>query len=528
MSAASTERAAGVRTKQARSRHGLAAFAVILLLAAVLRFALSDYALWFDEYASLFFAHQPFARLWSAWMIRETNPPLFYSILRGWLLLVGPMDRITLRVPTIMASLLLIAVSYFALARHYGERGAAAGALLLAVSAQQIAYAHQVRGYSMLAVALTISFFSLMRIVAANESNTRQRVTSWVGYVGGAIAAVYLHGTAVLWVPVATLALMAVDRRFVPFVGRDWLRLAFADLVIVIGSGWALYIIYWQTRVPNPNLSWLHFPGVPISLELFWASTLLMRDPWGMQSIAATVVFGAALFGITRTIHRKATQLAAACWIGMLTLFILFSLKQPVIVERTLVWIAIFPVTLACAWLSTLRSLRTFLLAAGVLTGLTAANLWATQSGFELEDWQGAVAQVLKDPRGVIVVSGEGGAVIADEACKFADQRETCRVPIITLSGQTNNAWAKGYAPAIPTVGKDRLDLPKTSNLYMIQRFAEQPLSDLQAAGLLPDDGENLDFFVGPFGPPLVSRLERSACVEGRVLNPSCSAPRDR
>ena len=493
-----------------------------MVFAAVLRFALADYPLWFDEYASLFFAHQPYARLWSAWMVRETNPPLFYSILRGWINLVGPMDRVILRVPTIVASLLTIAVAYFGIARHYGERAAGVGAVLLAVSAQQIAYAHQVRGYSFLALALTISFFSLMRIATAGDRGAREPLAAWVGYVGGAIAAIYLHGTGFLWVPIATLALMIADRRFLPVIGRDWLRLALADVVIVAGSFWALYIVYQQMQVPNPNLSWLHYAGIRGSLKLYWASTLLARDPWGVQAIGAGLLLAAALFGIARTIGQKRTQLAALCWIGALGLFFVFSLKQPVLVERTLVWMAIFPVTLACAGMSTLHGTRAFLILASVLTALGVANLAATRADFAVEDWESAIAQVLKDPKSVIVVSGEGGAVIADEACKFVDRRDRCRVPIIALSGQTNNAWAKGYAQKIPTVGDGRLALPLTSNLYLLQRFDELPLRDLHAVGLLSDVKDDRAFFIGPFGPPLLANLDRIACVRDKVLYPSC------
>ena len=59
------------------SRIGLAALTAAVLVAAMVRLAFSDYSLWFDELASVFFASQPTERLWSAWMLRETNPPLF-------------------------------------------------------------------------------------------------------------------------------------------------------------------------------------------------------------------------------------------------------------------------------------------------------------------------------------------------------------------------------------------------------------------------------------------------------------------
>ncbi|WP_218018024.1 glycosyltransferase family 39 protein [Sphingomonas azotifigens] len=508
------------------SRRRLAVLATILVVATALRFALADYSLWFDEYAALFFAHQPYARLWSDWMVRETNPPLYYSILHGWIELIGPMDRVTLRVPTILANLLTIAVAYFGVARHYGERAAALGAMLLAVSAQQIFYAHQVRGYSFLALALTVSFFGLMRIVAAEERGTRDQTGAWLSFVGGAIAAIYLHVTALLWVPIATLALLAVDRRFVPLLGRDWWRLALADLAIAVGALWALYIVYQQTQVPNPNISWMHFLGIRGALKLYWASSLLARDPFGIQALSAGLLFAAAVFGIVRTARQRTTQLAVLCWVGAVCLFFLFSLKQPVLVERTLVWMAIFPVTLACAGASTLRGRRTFLVVAGVLIAAGGANLAATYAGFAREEWDGAIRQVLDDPKSVLIVSGEGDAVVSDYACKFLGRRDQCPVPIIALSGENHNAWASGYGPKVSVTEQGRLAVSPQSNVYLIQRYDGRTLRVLHAAGLLRDvQGRSGDLvFLGPFGPPALADIERVACVRDNMLESACPA----
>ncbi|MFX4883844.1 hypothetical protein ABTB71_19260, partial [Acinetobacter baumannii] len=46
----------------------------------------------FDEYASRYFSDQPFSRLWGWWLLRETNPPLFYSLLRLWRMVVPEAD----------------------------------------------------------------------------------------------------------------------------------------------------------------------------------------------------------------------------------------------------------------------------------------------------------------------------------------------------------------------------------------------------------------------------------------------------
>lgn len=509
-------------------RQGYGVLAVILLLAAVLRLGLGQYSLWFDEYASLFFAHQPFARLWSGWMVRETNPALFYSILRGWILLIGPMSPVMLRVPSICASLLTILVVYRGLSRTYGEKPAAIAAVLLAVSAQQIFYAQQVRGYSFFALAITVSFFSLMAIVTGSERGERPGVVAWLGYVGGAVAANYFHGTGFLWLPIATLGLMIADRRFVPLIGRDWLWLATADTAIVVGSGWAIFLAYHQMLVPNPNVAWLYNPGIRGALKLFWLSVLLVRDPWQTQSLVAGLVLAGSIYGLARTYDRGATRLAAACGLTAVIVYCLFTLKQPVLVERTLVWIAIFPVTLLCAAFSHIRKPMVFAALGAGLTTLVAINLVIAYPDFEIEDWTGGMTQVLRTPHSAIVVSGEGDAVIAAEACRWMTRSQTCSVPIVTLPGPPFNAWATGYGMPTRATDDGRLALASSSRLFFVQRYFEQPLHALHDAGLLKTSMADDSLIVGPFGPPATAEMRRGSCVRDGQLKLGCPPPPSR
>ena len=507
---------------------GLIVPGVILLLAAALRFGLANYSLWFDEYASLFFAHQPFARLWSVWMVRETNPPLFYSILRGWILLSAPTGPVMLRAPAIVASLLTIVVVYRGLSRVYGVRPAAAAALLLSVSAQQIYYAQQLRGYSLFALAITISFFGLMRIVTADEPDDRHPTSAWISYVGGAIAAIYLHSTGFLWVPIATIGLMISDRRFILVFGRNWIQLAAADAAIVIGASWAIYIAYQQMLAPNPNIAWLRYQGIRGSSSLFWESTLLVRNPQRWQSFVAELILGIAVYGAIRTLNRSATRLTAACGVTALVVYFCVSLKQPIMVERTLVWLGIFPVILICAALSTIRKPALFLATSGLVATLVAINLIVVYPDFEREDWAGGLSRAMKTPNAALVISGEGGAVVAAEACALITSGRPCPVAMITLPGPNLNAWAVGYGPRTPATSAGQLALPATTQLYFTQRYSEQPLLTLHTAGLLKSIPMDPRLFTGPFGPPAVADLKRGTCVRGNLLQLACSSPPTR
>jgi hypothetical protein len=507
------------------TRAGLILAAIAIVVALVIRFALANYSLWFDEYASLFFAEQPYARLWSDWMLRETNPPLFYSLLRGWIALGGGADRVVLRIPGILASVALIGAIYLGLRRIYGATPAAMAGMLLAVSAQQVAYAHQVRGYSLFALVIAISFLGLMRIVDANERDEAQPVAAWIAYVAGAVTAIYLHTTGFLWLPISAAGLILADRSFVPLFGRFWLRLAAADAVILLASGWSLRMVLLQMRTPNANISWLHQLTVLSAEGTFWFSSLLVRDPWGRQNFAAVAVVAIALTGYVLTRRRAASRLALLCWIvGMLTYY-LFGYKQPIVVERTIVWFAIFPVTLMAAAFGTIRR-RGGLAALGcIVTALLFANLVKNYGAFEQEDWHHAFVAMARDRKAVLIVSGEGNGVVATEACKLALRRPRCPTPILALPGVGNNVWAKGYGPPIAHDERGRPRLADDRHLYLVQRYSELPLDELQSAGFAAQTEASDDFFVGPLGGNVAPDLRRRACVEGGVLNLKCAPP---
>lgn len=104
---------------------GLVAFAAIVRLIGI-----GVPSLWGDELYSVSFSRIPMDMLWGDWMVRETNPPLFYSILKGWIALFGEQDT-ALRVLTIIVGLAAIGgIFLFVRALHSTQ------AALLAVALQ--------------------------------------------------------------------------------------------------------------------------------------------------------------------------------------------------------------------------------------------------------------------------------------------------------------------------------------------------------------------------------------------------------
>ena len=384
---------AGSTTLTSRDALGLG---VVLIVAAALRVAFIDQSLWFDEYASVFFASQPLSRLWSTWMVRETNPPLFYSVLHIWIDSARRIDAVWLRVIPIAANLATVTVVFNEVRRLYGTRTGLIAASLLAVSAQHIAYALQVRAYSMMGLALAVSFFGLMRVVAARDREGRPS-GAWAMYVAGALAAIYLHTTAVLWPLIASLSLIVVDRRFVPLRGAAWRTLAAADLLILLGASWWLYVTYLQIASPNGNLAWMMAADLRTSISVFARSIFLVREIYGVQLAMPVMLLGLAVLGIVRTWTSPATRLTMVCLALSAIVYLVANLKQPIVVERAIVWMSVFPVVLVAAGIGSLRWRTAVVALTGLALMLPIVNLMKNRS-FEHENWGAGNGGVIERP----------------------------------------------------------------------------------------------------------------------------------
>lgn len=484
---------------------------VLLLVTGIVRIVTSDYSLWFDELASTFFASQPLFRLWSGWMLRETNPPLFYSLLHIWTGIAG-MGTVTLRLPSIFASLAAIAVVHAGMRRHYGPGAAVMASLLMAVSAQQMFFAQEVRSYMMLFLAIALSFFGLARIAGAEAPPRR----AWIAYAGGALVAIYLHTTACLWPAAASLALMAVDRRARPFAGSRWWELVLANVAILVGAGWWIGMTLLQMRHPNGNLSWMGTPSWASILDTFENATLLVRHPRGWGHLAALGVAGLALFGAVRTWASPTTRLAVACLLLAAALFLALNLKQPVILDRTLLWLSLFVILLAAAGVASLRPPVIGCATGAVLLALLGANLAAAMPHFQIEDWRTPVLRMAGHPGAVLLVEGEAQSIAADMSCAIQWGHAPCPFPIATLErdGRTLDSWARGFARPIPP---DFAVEPPTQ-LFLFRRWCSDSLALLHDMDVLRDVEAKGQDFIGPYPAPVIARIFGKARREGGLL----------
>lgn len=130
----------------------------------------------------------------------EINPPAYYVLLHGWIEATGADREVGLRLPSLLATLGLVAATAFLAARAAGPRAAAAAALLTALSPLVLTYAQQVRAYAL--AALLVAAAAAAAIGAA-RGGPRQRALLWAS-TALCVLAVWTHYTA--WPVVAVIA----------------------------------------------------------------------------------------------------------------------------------------------------------------------------------------------------------------------------------------------------------------------------------------------------------------------------------
>ena len=501
---------------------------VALVVAAAIRFALARYSLWFDELASVFFASQPVSRLWSAWMVRETNPPLYYSLLHAWSAAFGP-GVVSLRSLSIVASLAAMIVTYRGIKGIYGPRAAAIAVSMMALSAQHLYFAQQVRGYMVLYLAVTISFFGLMRIARSAESGAAGSAGAWCAYVAGAIAAVYCHTTAMLWPIAGTIALMIASPMFRPLRGRSFGRLVLANAVVLAGAAWWIGITYLQTRVPNDNLGWIAPATVRTMIWTLRASVLLTRGATGWQQVIPLAVGALALWGTARTWRQATTRLAMGCLVISATLFILASQIQPILLDRTVFWLSIFPLTLAAIGIDGLRRRTATWTVAAALLLLLGVNMMHVAPILQHEDWRTPVERVALVPHGIMLVDGEAMNVAVEQACIVALHRRDCPFPVVTVLGGSPNydRWADGYASRI-TMPMLRTMKSGKAVVFLLRCGSQDALFDLHHAGMLRSLPLASPSFLGPLPPGFLPELLRHVRIVHGLLRLDRAPPTAR
>lgn len=385
------------------------AFVLILMLfAALLRLnEIGAPSLWADEGASLAFAGMDWDILWGVLPTVETNPPLYYAVLKLWTGIMGTSEAM-LRFPGALAGALAAGAMFLAGHRFFGRGAGIIAGAFVALSAVQVAHAQEARAFAMVsalvAVALWLIAVAMERIL---RDRARGGVLAALGVVVGLLPNIHYSGFFVAMVlAVFVLALLALHGRLgLRTLGDVALVTAVAGVVAVPPVWWTLGHL---SSGENP-VGWLGPPGFwdakYVFHQTFGAKHLSFAAPEALADMRAAkilsprrlteatlfVICAVAVLASLRSRDRTVPALVLAL-AAIVALFFGVSQVKPILLERTVIFAVPFIALIAGAGVMALRDARLVFPAALIVLAGQAANIVAYYPQAEKENWRDAIA----------------------------------------------------------------------------------------------------------------------------------------
>jgi 4-amino-4-deoxy-L-arabinose transferase-like glycosyltransferase len=310
--------------------------AVVLAAGAALRIArFWAPELWLDEYATSFDVVGGWGEVASRVAQNEATSPFYYYLVKlsAEVLGYGPVG---LRLPSVLAGLLLLGATYPLAHRLFGDRHAALVALVaVAVNERLIFYGQSARTHGLALAAAVLSFLAYAALWRTERTLTR---VGWVLATAAAVYANYLFGVVAL----AQALHLAAARGVRTLLGRPWglTWLALGAVLLPLG------VLFAGVLARRHSFDWLR-PAVALAPARVLIDLL---DPWVFTAVAVTVLMLGAV---------EPLRLARDGPVGVLFLWLLvpvgvFSLVPPLLGVSLLysryVIVAAPAAVLALAW----------------------------------------------------------------------------------------------------------------------------------------------------------------------------------
>lgn len=142
---------------------------LILSLGLVLRVISLNQSLWLDEAINVL-ATQNFSLLGmiTDYAKADFHPPLFFVILWIWSKIFG-IGEVAVRIPSVIFGILTVYLIYLIGNKLYSKKLGLFAAFLLAVNPLHIYYSQEARMYALAALAVSINFFLLIKLVEGDK-----------------------------------------------------------------------------------------------------------------------------------------------------------------------------------------------------------------------------------------------------------------------------------------------------------------------------------------------------------------------
>ncbi len=368
---------------------------LVVALGTLLRlYRIGAQPLWVDEASSLRFAQGSLAQLWSwSTLVDPGNPPLYYSLLHGWLVFGD--SEASLRLLSTLFGVLTIPLVY-ALGRTIRDRRLGiVSALLFAISPFQVWYSQEARGYSLLTFGATLAMLGVASLLRQPErsGSVREASWAWLAYVVGTAIALLAHDTAV-FLPIGANVVMLgwwwTHGRGPHGFLRTWLVAQLAVLCL-----WGTWLpAYLQQVVHGESYSWIPRPTVGSVMSGAYAlyGGVTRETPYLVEALLVLALGGLGLW--TWKHDRRWIVFALVFGLSAPLGELIVSVWRPIFLTQTLIWAAV-PVYLTIA--AGLLGLRSRVVAGAALVTLIALTGFGLRSYYYLHDkeaWDQAAAYV--------------------------------------------------------------------------------------------------------------------------------------
>lgn len=178
--------------------------AFLTLAALGLRMALIDVqSIRLDESLSLTEARAPFSTLLGNLASWDIHPPLYYTLLHGWVALAGA-SPLALRLPSVLSGAACVPLVYLIGRRLVGPRAALLASAVAAASPFLVWHSDEARMYPFYLLTSLLALWALMRAAQRNDP------AGWIVYGFVTAVSLYAHYFAVLMIPVHLVYLVTI------------------------------------------------------------------------------------------------------------------------------------------------------------------------------------------------------------------------------------------------------------------------------------------------------------------------------
>ncbi len=404
----------------------------ILFLAGALRiYGLGEQPFWLDEAHTADFTTLTVGELWSFEEPFDTvNPPGFILLMKAWTQ-VSRSD-VWFRLLSALAGVATVGVVYAAGRKAGGARAGLVAAAFVALAGYHVRYSQEARAYALITLCAAVAMWAVLQLVTEPEGDRatvvrpgwrpihsagpsgRRAVTwtdvAWIAYGVAAGSAMHLHNTGIGIVLASNLAVgiwwLAQRPRPIRFA-RNWLGAHV--LALVVFGPWIPGFIT-QLGLVQENF-WVTAPTASsVTRDLgvvFDSYGGLLWEPLGSLGFHAAIVATVALtvwLGTSRLDLGR--RMVIVAFVVVQPLFELaFSLRQPVFLSRTLLWI-VLGVAVAVGIALTSRANVIAKAVAGLLLITQVVGVIGYHHSFQKTAWDQAAAVVAEQagPDDVVLV----------------------------------------------------------------------------------------------------------------------------